>query len=338
MLNKKIIDEFEKLVTNIKFEINNSTDNIEKKKHEFRLKNVKLALSILKKYPLVIESGTDLAEIKGIGKGTIKRIDEIIENGFLSELNNNQCLNSLEELESVIGIGNVKATELYKEDNIKSVKELKEAVVLNKVYVNDIVKLGLKYYDILQKEIPYKTMETIDKFIHKHINKINKDLIVTICGSYRRKKPYSHDIDVLVVHKNIVTQKQFADGPKYLVKIINYFKKINFLIDDLTDRNIESKYMGFCRYPLSDDKIAQRIDIRYMPYESYYVALLYFTGSGVFNERMRHNAKQLGYKLNEYGLYKITKNNKYKMIKINSEMDIFETLNMIYLEPINRIN
>ena len=57
------------------------------------------------------------------------------------------------------------------------------------------------------------------------------------------------------------------------------------------------------------------------------------TGSKLFNINLRKKAKLLGYKLNEYGLYK--NNNK---IKINSEKDIFEKLGLNYIKPKNRLN
>ena len=83
--------------------------------------------------------------------------------------------------------------------------------------------------------------------------------------------------------------------------------------------------MGFSK--LNKNPV-RRIDIRFVPFESYYSALLYFTGSYQLNRDMRLEAKKLGYKLNEYGLYK---NNK--LIKINSEKDIFDKLKLDYKHP-----
>jgi DNA polymerase (family 10) len=41
-----------------------------------------------------------------------------------------------------------------------------------------------------------------------------------------------------------------------------------------------------------------------MSYESFPSALLYFTGSAELNKKMRQVAKEMGYKLSEYGLFK----------------------------------
>ena len=65
--------------------------------------------------------------------------------------------------------------------------------------------------------------------------------------------------------------------------------------------------------------------------ESYYTALVYFTGSKEFNINMRQKAKKMGYILNRYGLYK---NNK--KIPINSEKELFEKLKIKFILPKDR--
>ena len=66
-------------------------------------------------------------------------------------------------------------------------------------------------------------------------------------------------------------------------------------------------------------------------------ALLYFTGSKELNTSMRQMAKDQGYKLNEYGLYKITSKGE-KNTPCKSEAEIFEKLGMKYIEPELREN
>ena len=91
--------------------------------------------------------------------------------------------------------------------------------------------------------------------------------------------------------------------------------------------------MGLCKYKNND---IRRLDIRYVDIKSFFPAYLYFTGSYEFNERMRGIAKRKGYKLNEYGLYKLEENQE-KYIQIYSEKDVFDILGMNYLEPSQRI-
>ena len=60
--------------------------------------------------------------------------------------------------------------------------------------------------------------------------------------------------------------------------------------------------MGFCIIKQAGKKnnIARRIDIRFVPYDSYYSALLYFTGSAELNRKMRQIAKSMKLKLSDY--------------------------------------
>ena len=80
----------------------------------------------------------------------------------------------------------------------------------------------------------------------------------------------------------------------------------------------------------------RRIDIMYTKPEEYPFAILYFTGSGDFNVRMREDALKQGYTMNEYSI-KYTETKK-KVNKIfNEESEIFEFLGYKYLNPEDRI-
>jgi len=84
--------------------------------------------------------------------------------------------------------------------------------------------------------------------------------------------------------------------------------------------------MGFAKYK---ENPFRRIDIRYVDYDVYYSALLYFTGSASLNVNMRKIAEKMGLKLSEYGL---TKEDGSKIL-IESEYDVFRILKIEYLPP-----
>lgn len=337
--NGKLVQEFEKLVTQIKVEIDVSPSTEIKNKHMFRLKQISNVLNIIRKYPHEIKSGDDLKYVKGVGPGTIRRIDEILSKGKLSEIKikkkDQNYANIVDELQTVHGIGQTKAYELITKHGIKSVQDLKKAHKKEEVELNDIILTGLKYHNVYQKKIPRKETNAIKKYLNKIVSKIDSDLTVTFCGSYRREKPLSNDIDILLTHNKVSTSKDIKTKPNNLIKLVKVLKKNRFIVDDLTNKNYQAKYMGYCR--LINNPV-RRVDIRYVPYESYYTALMYFTGSGAFNRRVRALAESLGYMLNEYGLYKLDKNTlRKKKMKIKSEKDIFEILGLEYLSPNKRI-
>ena len=155
--------------------------------------------------------------------------------------------------------------------------------------------------------------------------KINKDLIFEICGSYRRGALESGDIDILVSHPNYIDN---IENQKFLEKIVKELSKSKLIIDNLTSKGT-TKFMGVCK--ISD--IARRIDIRLINYESYYAALIYFTGSKNFNVYIRNKALEKNFSLNEYALTDM-KDNTIKIL--NSEEEIFLILKIPYLSPIER--
>ena len=88
-----------------------------------------------------------------------------------------------------------------------------------------------------------------------------------ICGSYRREKETSGDIDILITHDDIKTDKDIdncKDQINFLEEIINSLEKSKFLVDHLTN-NGTTKYMGLCKYKSNP---IRRIDIRFIPLNS----------------------------------------------------------------------
>jgi len=348
-MNQKLIEEYELLIKKNQIDINSAIEEKDTKKktqEEFRMKSNKRVLGILKKYPKEItkENYQELQLLGGIGKGTIDKIKQILEKGSLEETKDLDLRKEdkkekiIEELESVINIGKSKAIELVNL-GVTSVADLKKKVKDNKIEVNDKILLGLKYHQVYQENIPRKEIVEIEKFLLDKIKKLNqeeklnknKEYLLTICGSYRRKKSTSNDIDILISKKD--TNENSKDLDQHLPKLLNLLKKKwkhnngqPLLIDDLTD-NSTTKYMGFLKW---QDNPPRRVDIRFISYDSYYTALLYFTGSGDFNKVMRNIAITKGYKLSEYGLYETETNKK---IPITSEKQVFEILEMDYLEP-----
>jgi hypothetical protein len=91
---------------------------------------------------------------------------------------------------------------------IKSVNQLKKEIKLGKIDVNDKIKLGLKYHNKYKQNIPREEIDNVNSYLHSKYSVIDKDLFGIICGSYRRKKMKSNDIDVLIIHPKIKTMKK----------------------------------------------------------------------------------------------------------------------------------
>jgi DNA polymerase/3'-5' exonuclease PolX len=330
-MNDLIIDQFKLLIKQIEFDIDFTTGKIQMV-NMYRLAAIKKVVKIIENYKNKITSSEQLKNIKNIGSKTLLRIDEILKTGKLSEIKIDEevhkYLSIIEKLENVIGIGRKKAYDLFKNHNIKSVEDLKEKIRKKEIELPDNIMKGIKYIDQIKENIPRSEINELKDILMNITRIIDPQLFCVVCGSYRREQSTSNDVDIIITHNKIKTKKD-AEENNYLMKFINYLKKENIIIDSLTSDTVVTKYMGI--YKLNDSPL-RRIDIRYIPYESYYSAILYFTGAKDFNKKMRMIAIELGYTLNEYGLF----NDKNEKFNIKSEKDIFDILNMEYLQPSQR--
>ncbi len=280
--------------------------------------------------------------------GTLEGIEEL-EKQYSA--NNNTKYDELTKLEKIYGIGPAAADKLYKEgitfDKLKTelkkygddvqqaLRNIDDTTYLK--HLNQKQLIGLKYKDDIEQRIPRAEMVRMETLLQKTVAIFDKSMILTICGSYRRGKESSGDIDVLLVSPKYEKKEQIEkleEDENPLIKFVDILTGMGFLVAHLTDKGT-TKYMGLCR--LKNNMYARRIDIRFIAYESYYNALLYFTGSDNLNKQMRFAAKDKGYRLNEYAILEENKKTKeLKPIKVNSEEDIFNILGMTYLKPTER--
>ena len=113
-------------------------------------RSMKKAAFAIKNYPDEIMSGAEAVKnIKGVGKGVGKRIDEILENGSLAELilDDDEILkkNAIKELLTITGIGPTRAKKFVNEMNIVSIDTLKSAHQEGKVKLTHHIEMGIKF-------------------------------------------------------------------------------------------------------------------------------------------------------------------------------------------------
>jgi len=346
-LNENITSVLQKLIDQIKDENRKETDRKVKTSNNFRMKQLRQAIATLTNHPDAIDSGASAMKLKGIGKGIGQRIDTILETGTLpdelkTDSGQDEEVEAVRDLSTVTGIGEAHALTFYRKFGIRSVSDLQKKfkageIKLAKNQLTHHMVIGLKYYDDFNTRIPRdeitESSNTLDQVIKHLQGKHGKGLKYLICGSYRRELKSSGDMDVLITSPKYQTYEELHGAKvRVLSELVEYLTQERFLIDHLT-QDIATKYMGVCQ--IRD--LARRIDIRMVAHESWPSAMLYFTGSGAFNVRMRNVALSQGYTLNEYGLYPLKNGQKGTPVKVASEKDIFETLGLMYIEPKERI-
>ena len=303
--------------------IMNSLENYYKNNYDtFRTKTYSNINKILK--TLTSDQDLDLKNIKsirGIGQGTIDKIKEIIDTNTLQEYEKIKDKKSpYEDFLKIHGVGKKHAKKLY-ELGFRTIDDLHNCKDIQN-HLNDTQLKGLQYYNDILQRIPYEEIQLHEKYLKNILNQIDPNAELTIAGSYRRQKSNSGDIDLLLK----------ANSKKIYDKFINTLSDNKYLQEHLAKGS--KKYMGLGKINISP--CFRRIDIMYTKPEEYPFAILYFTGSGDFNVKMREYALEKGFTINEYSMKHTETKEKVNQI-FNSEKDIFEYLNYEYQEPQNRI-
>ena len=288
----------------------------------FRTKSYSNINKILK--TLTFDKDLDLKNLKsmrGIGQGTIDKIKEIIDTNTLQEYEKIKDKKSpYEDFLKIHKVGPKCAKKLY-ESGFRTIDDLHNCKDIQN-HLNDTQLKGLQYYNDILQRIPYEEIQLHEKYLKNILNLIDPNAELTIAGSYRRQKSNSGDIDLLLK----------ANSKKIYDKFIDTLSKNNYLQEHLARGS--KKYMGLGKINISP--CFRRIDIMYTKPEEYPFAILYFTGSGDFNVKMREYALEKGFTINEYSMKYTETKEKVNQI-FNSEKEIFEYLNYEYQEPQNRI-
>lgn len=332
--NKLFVDVLSELVKWISIEQKHTDDQKVITSNEFRIRALIHVIKLVQKLVYQITSPDDMKGMPRVGKGTLEKVQEILDTGTLAEIGELKRKYGkyqkddavMEELMEVVGIGKSIAQDLIKKYKVKSLEDLKKRFKSGEIELNEKVQIGLKYAGKFEGKIPRKQIDDMYEYLESTLKRF-PDLTVTICGSYRRGLPTSNDIDVLLCDLGMLSMTDVKKST-LLKEVVNVLKKEKFIVDDIAGVDISTKYMGFCKWKKHPFR---RIDIRLLPVESYYAAVSYFTGSYELNKVMRQKAKKLGLKLNEYGLY-----DGGEMLDIGSEEDLYTLLDIEYLPPEER--
>jgi DNA ligase (NAD+) len=290
----------------------------------FRAKSYQKAQQAIMSYPHDITSVKQINGLPGIGQTISGSLNEYVETGTL-RLIEKEKTNPVNVLTNVYGIGPKKAEELVKA-GITSIANLRER---QDELLNNVQKIGLQYYEPLLERIPRAEIQEYEKMFNnvfysdKKGEKGNKDKF-EIVGSFRRGAANSGDIDVIITGET---------GDKY-----------NQFVNQLSQQKIITHILS--RGPSKTLVIAElpgltprRVDFLYAPPNEFAFAILYFTGSKIFNTVMRQKALDQGYTFNEHGIYHLTTDKKKgKQVEkmFAEEKDIFDFLGLQYRSPLDR--
>jgi len=311
-MNQELISNFEALQNYYKF-MNDKGRDIAYGKVVRSLRNVLNPIT----------SVDQVRGLSGVGSKIQAKINEFLETGRIRCVDEKKAemktVNRMTTKEKIIrsfqniwGVGPVKAMQLYSA-GFRSIKDLRK----NSDVLTRSQRIGMKYYGDLMKKISRDDITRLFSFLSKQLSGCR----IEIAGSYRRGNSMCGDIDLLITCEN---------GVKItLKKVVRKLEKFGVITDTLSMR--DHKFMGIVKCPSGQ---YARLDIEYVPKESWGSAMLYFTGPKANNVYMRGVAKRKGLLLNEYGIYWVKTGKK---VDTNpSEEDIFTILGLPYRSPESR--
>jgi len=312
----------------------NLLDRLEKlmimKKEPFRARAYQKASETIM---LLTEDITSVSQLKGkkaIGSTIMDKFEEYLKTGTLKVLERAKE-NPIFTLVGVHGIGYKNAKKLVEDHGITTIEELRTSQHL----LNAVQKKGLKHYEDVLKRIPRAEIVEYEKTLTKIFDKLKnkKNSTFKIVGSYLRGAKTSGDIDMIVTNSE--------NNSKVFKEFIEALESDGILIDILSKGSKKSMAVGKI-----GDTPARRLDFMYSSPVEFPFATLYFTGSKAFNVVMRQRAVDMGYTMNEHGLYNLVKvEGKKKMqkgpivtTKFPSEQSVFQFLGMVYKSPTERLS
>lgn len=292
-----------------------------KGENAFKIRAYKNGSEIIENYGddiIQITKDGKLGELKGIGKALASKIEEIVETGKLTYLDELKLEfpDTFFDLFEISNLGPKKIKKLYDNLHIDSIDKLEASCKNNEI--SKISGFGKKSVEAILESISFRKSNSkffrtgdiapIAESILEFLRQLPQTSQAEIAGSYRRGKEIVHDIDFIV-------------ATKLPVEIINEFTKMPEVAQVISKGKTKSSVR------LNN---GLQCDLRAVKNSEFPFALNYFTGSKAHNVKMRSLAIKNGYSLNEYALNSKTKTNEDV---INDESDLYKALGLSFIHP-----
>jgi DNA polymerase (family 10) len=270
----------------------------------------------------MIQSGEDLTDLPGIGKDLAEKIWEIVETGYLAQLEEieGRIPSELSMLMKLEGLGPKRIKALYQNLGISRLKELKVAARKGKIrklqgFGKKTEKAILDKLDDLEKNTESRLRlmdaERLASSLVDYLKKSDGIKKVIVAGSFRRRKETVGDLDILATAKK---------GSNVMSRFADYGDVKKVLSRGKTRSSIILR-SGI------------QVDLRVLPQVSYGAALHYFTGSKIHNISVRKLGVKKKLKINEYGVF-----SGRKRIAGKTEEEVYRAVDLSYIEPELREN
>jgi DNA polymerase (family 10) len=264
-----------------------------------------------------IESFTSLA---GIGKGTSAVIEEYIQDGqstVLEELKK-EVPEGLIPLLDLPGLGGKKIAKLYQQLNVTDMVTLKTACEEGKVQelsgfgkkTEEKILAAIEEYGTRPERLPLAIMLPLVEKIEQTLADMKGIIRFSRAGSVRRMRETVKDLDFIIsTEEPSFVRDSLLAMPSIKEVIASGNTKVSVVLEDVYDISVD--------FRLVEDK-------------AFPTTLHHFTGSKDHNVRMRQLAKERGEKISEYGVENIETG---EVRTFSSEEEFYNYFNLPFILP-----
>ncbi len=253
-----------------------------------------------------LEAEGKLREIPGVGEAIAKKIGEILATGTVSLLERlrKQIPPGLIEITAIPGVGPKLAHTFYNELGIATTAQLREAAGAHRlrelrgvgVKLEQKILRGIEFLESRRGEaaslslpglgdtgpsIPLGMALPIAEEMREQMATTGAVERIEIAGSLRRRREMIGDVDLLAA----------SNAPE---RVMELFLKMPQVWKVLAQGPARASVLT---------RAGIQVDLRVVAPQEFAAAWQYFTGSAEHNVKLRHMARQKGFKLNEYGLF-----------------------------------
>ena len=267
----------------------------------------------------LINAGTDLTTIDGIGATLAEKSAVLVKTGNLPQLEKlrKEVPPTLRDIMQVPGVGAKKAMKMFQELQIFDLASLRAAceaglVASLKGFGAKTQQSILQNMQIAEKASQRLMIDQADHLVERlqdHMKKCAAVHRLDFAGSYRRGKETVGDLDMLVISDdNESVMDHFASFSSIQEIIARGDTKMSIRVTD-----------------------SFQVDLRVVAEKSWGAAIQYFTGSKEHNVHLRGLAKSKGMKINEYGVFDV--NDETKVLAGEDEEAIYRLVGMPWVPP-----
>jgi DNA polymerase (family X) len=267
--------------------------------------------------PVVRMDDRQIRDLPGIGKDLAAKIRELEETGacaYHQELLQ-EFPPTILDLLRLQGVGPKTVALLYSALNIRTVDELAAAAREGRLR-------GLKGMGPKKETLILKAVEERQKDAGRHLLPDTASVSAELVGYLREHAPGVEFVPVGSLRRGCETCGDIdvlaAGGDPGLMDVFVAHPKVERVLGQ-GDTKTSVRLVG-----------GYQADLRLVPTDSLGAAMQYFTGSKAHNIALRDRAIQHGFKLNEYGLFKVDDETR---VAGETEQGIYQALGLAWIEP-----